>query len=83
VTRIPGPIAPPPRLLMGPGPISAYPSVLRAMSAELVGQYDPFMTATMTETQELYRAVWGTQNDATVLIDGTSRAGIEAAHPPR
>jgi (S)-ureidoglycine-glyoxylate aminotransferase len=79
VTRIPGPIAPPPRLLMGPGPISAYPSVLRAMSAELVGQYDPFMTATMTETQELYRAVWGTQNDATVLIDGTSRAGIEAA----
>ncbi|QKJ21008.1 alanine--glyoxylate aminotransferase family protein [Microbacterium hominis] len=64
---------------MGPGPISAYPSVLRAMSAPLVGQYDPFMTATMTETQELYRAVWATVNDATVLVDGTSRAGIEAA----
>jgi len=76
---LPGPIAPPPRLLMGPGPISAYPSVLRAMSAELVGQYDPFMTATMSETQELYRGVWATQNDATLLIDGTSRAGIEAA----
>ncbi|MET0673527.1 MAG: alanine--glyoxylate aminotransferase family protein [Microbacterium pygmaeum] len=64
---------------MGPGPISAYPSVLRAMSAPLVGQYDPFMTATMTETQELYRGVWSTANDATLLIDGTSRAGIEAA----
>ncbi|WP_254359466.1 pyridoxal-phosphate-dependent aminotransferase family protein [Microbacterium hominis] len=76
---IPGPIDPPARLLMGPGPISAYPSVLRAMSAPLVGQYDPFMTATMTETQELYRAVWATVNDATVLVDGTSRAGIEAA----
>lgn len=76
---IPGPIDPPARLLMGPGPISAYPSVLRAMSAPLVGQYDPFMTATMTETQELYRHVWGTRNDATLLIDGTSRAGIEAA----
>lgn len=76
---IPGPIDPPARLLMGPGPISAYPSVLRAMSAPLVGQYDPFMTAAMTETQELYRAVWATQNDATLLIDGTSRAGIEAA----
>lgn len=76
---IPGPIDPPARLLMGPGPISAYPSVLRAMSAPLVGQYDPFMTAAMAETQELYRGVWGTRNDATLLIDGTSRAGIEAA----
>lgn len=79
MTHIPGPISPPARLLMGPGPISAYPSVLTAMSATLVGQYDPFMTATMTETQELYRRVWGTANEATVLIDGTSRAGIEAA----
>lgn len=78
-TAIPGPIDPPARLLMGPGPISAYPSVLRAMGAPLVGQYDPFMTATMNETQELYRQVWGTKNDATLLIDGTSRAGIEAA----
>ncbi len=76
---IPGPIDPPARLLMGPGPISAYPTVLRAMSAPLVGQYDPFMTATMAETQELYRDVWATRNDATLLIDGTSRAGIEAA----
>ncbi len=79
MSHIPGPIDPPARLLMGPGPISAYPSVLQAMSAPLVGQYDPFMTATMTETQQLYREVWGTANDATVLIDGTSRAGIEAA----
>ena len=78
-TGIPGPIDPPARLLMGPGPISAYPSVLRAVSAPLVGQYDPFMTATMTETQELYRGVWSTTNEATLLIDGTSRAGIEAA----
>lgn len=76
---IPGPIDPPARLLMGPGPIGAYPSVLRAMSAPLVGQYDPFMTEAMNETQALYREVWGTANEATVLIDGTSRAGIEAA----
>ena len=76
---LPGPIDPPARLLMGPGPISAYPSVLRAMSAPLVGQYDPFMTAAMAETQELYRGVWNTGNEATMLIDGTSRAGIEAA----
>ncbi|WP_375386657.1 pyridoxal-phosphate-dependent aminotransferase family protein [uncultured Microbacterium sp.] len=76
---IPGPIDPPARLLMGPGPINADPRVLRAMSAQLVGQYDPAMTDYMTETQELYRGVFATRNDATVLIDGTSRAGIEAA----
>ncbi|WP_341932968.1 alanine--glyoxylate aminotransferase family protein [Microbacterium sp. LWO14-1.2] len=77
--RIPAPIDPPARLLMGPGPVSAYPSVLRALSAPLVGQYDPFMTTAMAETQELYRAVWATRNEATLLVDGTSRAGIEAA----
>ena len=75
----PGPLDPPARLLMGPGPISAYPSVLRALSTPLVGQYDPFMTQTMNQTQELYRGVWATANEATLLVDGTSRAGIEAA----
>nr|WP_284252455.1 alanine--glyoxylate aminotransferase family protein [Litorihabitans aurantiacus] len=64
---------------MGPGPVDAYPSVLSAMSARLVGQYDPFMTRSMVETQELYRHVWGTTAEASVLVDGTSRAGIEAA----
>ncbi len=73
------PINPPPRLLMGPGPINADPRVLRAMSAALVGQYDPAMTTYMNETMELYRAVFRTENDATLIIDGTGRAGIEAA----
>jgi (S)-ureidoglycine-glyoxylate aminotransferase len=49
------------------------------MSAALLGQYDPAMTALMTETQGLYRDVFRTANDATLLVDGTSRAGIEAA----
>jgi (S)-ureidoglycine---glyoxylate transaminase len=73
------PIDPPQRLLMGPGPINADPRVLRAMSAQLVGQYDPAMTGYMNETMELYRGVFRTTNAATFLIDGTSRAGIEAA----
>lgn len=76
---IPGPIDPPSRLLMGPGPINADPRVLRAMSAQLVGQYDPWMTATMNETMALYRQVFRTDNEQTFLVDGTSRAGIEAA----
>ncbi|KAA1400505.1 alanine--glyoxylate aminotransferase family protein [Aeromicrobium ginsengisoli] len=64
---------------MGPGPINADPRVLRAMSAPLIGQYDPAMTAYMTETMELYREVFRTANQQTFLVDGTSRAGIEAA----
>lgn len=64
---------------MGPGPVNADPRVLRAMSAQLVGQYDPVMTAYMNETMALYRGVFRTRNEATLLVDGTSRAGIEAA----
>ncbi|MFA3790222.1 alanine--glyoxylate aminotransferase family protein [Aliiglaciecola sp. SL4] len=71
-------LSPPPRLLMGPGPINCYPRVLNAMSTQLVGQYDPVMTGYMNEVMSLYRGVFNTENDATLLIDGTSRAGIEA-----
>nr|WP_321270530.1 alanine--glyoxylate aminotransferase family protein [uncultured Tolumonas sp.] len=71
-------INPPARLLMGPGPINADPRVLRAMSSQLIGQYDPAMTEYMNQTMVLYRALYKTKNEWTFLIDGTSRAGIEA-----
>ncbi|MEM5497447.1 alanine--glyoxylate aminotransferase family protein [Paraglaciecola mesophila] len=63
---------------MGPGPINCYPRVLSAMSTQLIGQYDPVMTGYMNEVMSLYRDVFMTKNQATLLIDGTSRAGIEA-----
>ncbi|YCH19996.1 alanine--glyoxylate aminotransferase family protein [Pseudomonas sp. D1-3] len=72
------PVNPPQRLLMGPGPINADPRVLRAMSSQLIGQYDPAMTGYMNEAMALYRGVFRTANAATLLVDGTSRAGIEA-----
>jgi (S)-ureidoglycine---glyoxylate transaminase len=72
-------INPAPRLLMGPGPINADPRVLRAMSAQLLGQFDPQFRAYMRETMELYRGVFQTANRWTLVIDGTARAGIEAA----
>ncbi|SHM86840.1 pyridoxal-phosphate-dependent aminotransferase family protein [Phytopseudomonas punonensis] len=72
------PVNPPQRLLMGPGPINADPRVLRAMSSQLIGQYDPAMTHYMNEVMALYRGVFRTTNTATLVIDGTSRAGIEA-----
>ncbi|WP_296666074.1 aminotransferase class V-fold PLP-dependent enzyme, partial [Demequina sp.] len=76
---LPGPIDPPARLLMGPGPITADPRVLRAMSAQLVGQYDPAMTGWMNEVMDLYRGVFETSNRQTLLIDSTARGAIEAA----
>jgi (S)-ureidoglycine-glyoxylate aminotransferase len=72
-------IDPPQRLLMGPGPANAHPRVLRAMSADLLGQFDPEFTAYMNETMALYRRVFMTENHWTFLIDGTARAAIEAA----
>jgi len=72
-------INPAPRLLMGPGPINADPRVLRAMSAQLLGQFDPQFRQYMKEVSELYRGVFQTQNRWTLLIDGTARSAIEAA----
>ncbi len=69
---------PAPRLLMGPGPINADPRVLRAMSAQLLGQFDPQFRAYMGETMELYRQVFETRNRWTMLIDSTARGGIES-----
>jgi (S)-ureidoglycine-glyoxylate aminotransferase len=70
---------PAPRLLMGPGPINADPRVLRAMSAQLLGQFDPQFRRYMNEVSELYRGVFQTKNRWTLLIDGTARSAIEAA----
>lgn len=69
---------PPQRLLMGPGPINAYPRVHQALSTALIGQYDPVMTGYMNQVQSLFRGVFHTQNQQTMLVDGTARSGIEA-----
>ena len=68
---------PPPRTLMGPGPIDAEPRVLRAMSMPLLGQFDPAFTRYMNEVMSLYRDVFVTRNQWTFLVDGTARAAIE------
>jgi len=79
MTKFSGEIDPPARLLMGPGPVNAHPRVLRAMSAQLLGQFDPEFTTYMNETMALYRAVFQTDNRWTFLIDATARGAIEAA----
>jgi len=69
---------PPPRILMGPGPVGVDPRVLRAMSMPMLGQFDPAFTAYMNETMELLRRLYRTANRWSLLVDGTARAGAEA-----
>ena len=69
---------PPPRLLMGPGPVGVDPRVLRAMSMPMLGQFDPAFTAYMNDTMTLTRQIFRTRNQWSLVVDGTARAGIEA-----
>lgn len=71
-------LAPPPRLLLGPGPSNAHPRVLSAMAQPLVGHLDPFFIGLMDEIQELLRYSFQTDNLLTVPISGTGSAGMEA-----
>lgn len=70
-------INPSPRTLMTPGPVEADPRVLRAMSAPILGQFDPEFTELMNETMEMERYVFQTKNRQTYLVDTTSRGGLE------
>lgn len=72
-------LAPPSRLLLGPGPSMVHPRVLRAMSTPLLGHLDPKFLEIMNEVQAQLRAVFRTQNPFTIAISGTGSAGMEAA----
>src|SRR5580692_4200567 len=77
-TSIPGPVAPPRRILMGPGPSDIHPRVLLAMAAPTVGHLDPYFLRIMDETQSMLRQVFRTQNRLTLAVSGTGSAGMEA-----
>ncbi len=70
---------PSPRLLLGPGPSTVHPRVLRAMATPLVGHLDPQFITIMDEIQDLLRMVFETTNTLTIPISGTGSAGMEAA----
>ena len=68
---------PPKRLLMGPGPSDAPPSVLNAMGQPLIGHLDPSFVQMMEEIKDMLRQVFLTENDMTFPISGTGSAGME------
>jgi alanine-glyoxylate transaminase / serine-glyoxylate transaminase / serine-pyruvate transaminase len=72
------PLEIPTRLLLGPGPSNAHPTVLQAMSTSPVGHLDPAFLALMDEIQSLLRYVWQTENPLTIAVSGTGSAAMEA-----
>jgi len=68
---------PPSRLLLGPGPSMAAPSVLEAMSRPLLGHLDPAFVGMMDEIKEMLREVFQTKNRMTFPVSGTGSAGME------
>jgi len=72
------PIATPDRLLLGPGPSNAHPTVLQALSRTPIGHLDPLYVELMGEVQELLRYTWQTDNRLTIPMSGTGSAAMEA-----
>ena len=70
---------PPARLLLGPGPSNVEERVLQAMSAQVIGYFDPLMPEMTGEIHRLLNVVFGTGNRATLPISGTGSAGMEAS----
>jgi alanine-glyoxylate transaminase / serine-glyoxylate transaminase / serine-pyruvate transaminase len=75
---LPAPLNPTPRLLLGPGPSDAHPSVLRAMTTPLLGHLDPQFLELMNQVQDMLRDVFQTRNALTLPVSATGSAGMEA-----
>ena len=76
-SALPRPVAPPARILMGPGPSDIAPSVLAALNAPTVGHLDPYFLKIMDEMQTMLRQVFRTENPLTLAVSGTGSAGME------
>jgi alanine-glyoxylate transaminase / serine-glyoxylate transaminase / serine-pyruvate transaminase len=72
------PLSVPDRLLLGPGPCNAHPTVLQAMSTAPLGHLDPAFLQIMDEIQSLLRYAWQTDNSHTIAVSGTGSAAMEA-----
>ncbi len=68
----------PTRLLLGSGPSPVPARVLEALAQPTIGHMDPAFAAIMSETIELLREAFQTENTATLPISGTGSAGMEA-----
>ena len=67
----------PRRMILGPGPSSAHPRVLRALSSPVMGYLDPDYLSIIEEVEELLKKVFKT-NQRAFVVAGSGSAGMEA-----
>lgn len=73
------PLAPPARLLMGPGPTMVEPRVYQAMATPIVSHVDAYFFEVVEDIRAMLQTVFGTANPFTMAVSGTGSAGMEAA----
>src|SRR5260370_20829039 len=64
------------RVLLGPGPSSVHPRVMKAMLSPVVGHLDPAFVRVMDDIKKLLRLVFQTANEITFPVSGTGSAGM-------
>src|SRR5438270_8748219 len=72
-------IAPPKRLLYGPGPSMVDPRAYEAMSQPVLGIRDPYFLEIMNDIRVGLREVFGTTNQMTFAISAAGGGAMEAA----
>lgn len=69
----------PPRVLMGPGPSSAYPRILSSSSLPLLGHMHPEFLTIMDDVKTWLKYSFQTDNKVTLAVSGSGHAAMEAA----
>ena len=72
-------IAPPKRLLYGPGPSMVDLRAYAALAQPVVGLRDPYFIEVMTDIQRSLRDALGTSNERTFILPAGGSGGMEAA----
>ena len=72
------PLAPPERLLCGPGPSNVEPSVLEAMQRPMLGHLDPDLHLILDEVVAMLREAWALPDGLVLPLHCTGTAGMEA-----
>jgi alanine-glyoxylate transaminase/serine-glyoxylate transaminase/serine-pyruvate transaminase len=71
-------LAPPERLLCGPGPANVSQRVLDAMNAPILGHLDPDFRVIMDEVVTMLDEVYGRRDGISLPVSGTGHSGMEA-----
>jgi alanine-glyoxylate transaminase/serine-glyoxylate transaminase/serine-pyruvate transaminase len=75
---IPAALAPPERLLCGPGPSNVDPAVLSAMQRPMLGHLDPDLHDVLLEVVSLLRATYRASGGLVIPLQATGTSGMEA-----